>query len=76
MEKNCAELKQLSDKTQEVHRNIKASNKLSAVLENVQASAQELDTSVWNGKIKLAAVNQWNSLVTMFDSHIKSSEAI
>jgi hypothetical protein len=56
MEKNCAELKQLSDKTQEVHRKIKVSNKLSAVLENVQASARELDTSVWNGKIKLAAV--------------------
>jgi len=56
MEKNCAELKQLLDKTQEVHHKIKASNKLSAVLENVKASAQELDTSVWNGKIKLAAV--------------------
>ncbi len=56
MEKNCAEMKQLSDKTQEVHCKIKTSNKLNAVLENVQASAWELATSVWNGKIKLAAV--------------------
>jgi hypothetical protein len=53
MKKNSTELKELSEKTQEIHRKIKASNKLSAVLENVQANARELDSSVSAGKLKL-----------------------
>jgi hypothetical protein len=37
MEKNSSELRDIADMTQEVHSKVKASNKLTAELENVQA---------------------------------------
>ncbi len=44
-EKHCSELKNIADLTQEVHHKVKASNKLTVELENVQAHHQESDTS-------------------------------
>ncbi len=38
MKKHSSELRDIADMTQEVHRKVKASNKLTAELENVQAS--------------------------------------
>jgi glutamine synthetase adenylyltransferase len=76
MEMSCPQLKEIADKTQEIHRKIKASNKLSAVLENVQASSRALDETVSAGKLKLSAATRWNSLEAMLDSHKKSVDSI
>ncbi len=40
MEKNCKELASIAAKTHEIHRKVKASNMLSAELENVQAASR------------------------------------
>ena len=69
MEKDDSELKRLSDETQECHRTIKASNKLSAALSNVQNTAHEI-------KLKLKAATRWNSITDMFNSHLKASDEI
>ena len=74
MEKNCPELKEISDKTQSIHRTIKASNKLTAVMENAQASASELGSS--NPKLKLLSKTRWNGLEAMLSNHKKTLDAI
>ena len=76
MEMSCPQLKEIADKTQEIHRKIKASNKLSAVLENAQASSCALDERVSAGKLKLSAATCRNSLDAMLDSHKKSIDSI
>jgi hypothetical protein len=77
MEKNCIELSDLTEKTQDIHCKIKRSNKLCAVLENIQATACEYDSSVWAaGKPKLVAATCWNSLEAMLQSHKKVLDAI
>jgi hypothetical protein len=76
MEKNCIKLSDLSEKTQDIHRKIKGSNKLCAVLEHVQATACEYDSSVWAGKPKLVAATCWNLLEAMLQSHKKALDVI
>ena len=76
MENNFPKLKELSDKTQDLHHKIRASNKLIAVLENVQQSSHALDESVSTGKLKLTAATPWNSLEMMLNSHKKAEESI
>jgi hypothetical protein len=53
MESNCPELNMLAGKTQEVHRKIKASNKLTAELDNAQAISRALDKSCQTGTNRL-----------------------
>jgi hypothetical protein len=72
MEKNCIELSDLAEKTQDIQCKIKGSIKLSADLENVQTTACEYDSSVWAGKPKLVAATCWNSLEAMLMSFAKS----
>lgn len=60
-------LKVLIADTQEVHRKIRASNKLSAVLANASEHAHRL---------KLQAVTRWNSVCDLFLSHEKSANEI
>jgi len=74
MEKNCPELKEISEKTQSIHRKIKASNKLTAVMENAQASASELGSS--HPKLKLLSKTRWNALEAMLSNHKKTLDAI
>ncbi len=78
MEKNCKELASIAAKTQEIHRKVKASNKLSAELENVQAASRELEGAAQGGicKLKLQAATRWNSLVGMLDSHVKAASGL
>ena len=76
MENNCNELKSISEKTQEIHRKIKGSNKLSAVLENAQAAARSINSNASMGKLKLLAAMRWNSLEGMLQSHKKAVDAV
>jgi hypothetical protein len=45
MEKHSSELRDIVDMTQEVHRKVKASNKLTAELENGQACCRQFDVT-------------------------------
>ena len=53
MERDCPELKDIADKTQEVHCKVKASNKLTAELENIQANSHATGT----GRLKMEGSN-------------------
>ena len=72
MEKNCCELSELAAKTQDLHRKIKASNKLSAELENIQLMEEETCPK----KLKLQAATRWNSMESLFTSHVTLGETI
>ncbi len=74
MEKNCSELSDISDKTQAIHLTFKASNKLTAVMENAQASASELGSSV--PRLKLLSKTLWNSLEAMLVNHTRKVPSI
>jgi hypothetical protein len=76
MEANDSDLQRITEKTQEIHRSIKASNKLTAELENIQASAREIDESAPSGKVKLSAPTRWNSVEGMLASHDKHLSSI
>ena len=78
MENNCKELASIAAKTQEIYWKVKASNKLSAELENVQAASCELEGCALGGicKLKLQAATRWNSLVGMLDSHVKAASGL
>ena len=79
MENNCDALKRLATMTQDIHRKIKASNKLSASLENIQASCRALDDTAVAGsncKLKLAAPTRWNSITTMLSGHEKNEVSL
>jgi hypothetical protein len=76
METNCSELSAISDKTHAIHRTFKASDKLTAVMENVQASASELDSSVPIVRLKLLSKTRWNSLELMLVNHMKTVTSI
>jgi hypothetical protein len=76
MEKNCSELSDISDKTQAIHCTFKASNKLTAVMKNVQASASELDSSVPIVRLKLLSMTCWNSLEVILVNHMKTVTSI
>jgi hypothetical protein len=79
MENNCDTLKRLATMTQDIHRKIKASNKLSASLENIQASCRALDDTAVAGsncKLKLAAPTRWNSITTMLSGHEKNEVSL
>ena len=76
MEKNCAELSDISEKTQAIHRTFKASNKLTAVMENAQASASELGSSVPSVRLKLLSNTRWNSIEAMLSNHLKTVTSI
>jgi hypothetical protein len=73
---DCIKLSDLNEKTQDIHRKVKRSNKLCAALENIQATACEYDSSVWAGKPKLVAATCWNSLEAMLQSHKKALDVI
>jgi hypothetical protein len=72
MEKNCSELSDLAAKTQDLHRKIKASNKLSAELENVQLMEEEPCPK----RLKLQAATCWNSMESLFKSHVTLGDNI
>ena len=72
MERNCSELSDISEQTQAIHRTFKASNKLTAVMENAQASASELGSSVPPVKLKILSKTRWNSLEAMLSNHLKT----
>jgi len=73
MEKNCSELSDLAEQTQDPHRKIKASKKLSAeVVENIQLMEEETCPK----KLKLQAVTRWNSMESLFTSHVTLGETI
>lgn len=85
METLCPDLKEIADKCQECHRKIKASNKLTATFENIQASARALDEDDeepqggprgGGKKLKLRAATRWNSLTTMLEGHVEHSDTI
>jgi hypothetical protein len=76
MEARDEELQNVTAKTQEIHRSIKASNKLTAELENVQTSARALDESTPIGKVKLSAPTRWNSVEGLLSSHNKHMQSI
>ena len=77
MESKCGDLQRLADKTQECHRKIKASNKLTASFENIQASSRALTAGRESAqKLKLRAATRWNSLTAMLEGHLKSAETI
>jgi hypothetical protein len=79
MENNCADLQRLANKTQECHRKIKASNKLTASLENIQARSHALTTenSRERGcKLTLRATTHWNSLTGMLEGHLKAAQML
>ncbi len=79
MEKHSSELRDIADMTQEVHRKVKASNKLTAELENVQAFCHQLDATGktgGGGRLKMKAATRWNSLEGLLKSHIDCIEAI
>jgi hypothetical protein len=75
MERDCPELKDIADKTQEVHHKVKASNKLTAELENIQAISHALNKTD-AGRLKMKAVTHWNSLEAMLKSHVENVEGI
>lgn len=74
MEKECPELSDISDRTQAIHRTFKASNKLTAMMENAQASASELGKS--DPRLKLLSKTRWNSLEAMLNNHLKTVGSI
>ncbi len=79
MEKHSFELRGIADMTQEVHRKVKASNKLTAELENVQACCWWLNTigkTGGGGRLKMKAATRWNLLEGVLKSHINCIEAI
>jgi hypothetical protein len=79
MEKHCSELKNIADIIQEVHLKVKANNKLTAELENVQAHCQELDmTGIIGGGgwLKMKATTRWNLVKGLLKSHIDCIEGI
>ena len=79
MEKHSSELRDIADMTQEVHRKVKASNKLTAELENVQACCRQLDATGktgGGGRLKMKAATRWNLLEGLLKSHIDCIEAI
>jgi hypothetical protein len=77
-ESNCPELKKLADKTREVHRKIKASNKLTAELDKVQAISRALDEScqTGTGRLKMKAPTRWNMLEGLLTSHVDCADRI
>jgi hypothetical protein len=75
MKRDCPELKDIADKTQEVHRKVKASNKLTAELENIQANSHALNKT-GTGRLKMKAATHWNSLEAMLKSHDENVEGI
>ncbi len=79
MEKHSSELRDIADMTQEVHCKVKAINKLTAELENVQACCQQLDATDktgGGGRLKMKAATRWNLLEGLLKSHIDCIEAI
>jgi hypothetical protein len=79
MEKHSSELRDIADMTQEVHRKVKASNKLTLELENVQACCRQLDATGktgGSGWLKMKAATRWNLLEGLLKSHINCIEAI
>ena len=78
MESDCPELKMLANETQEVHRKIKASNKLTVELDNVQAISRALDEScqTGTGRLKMKAPTCWNLLEDLLRSHVDCAEGI
>ena len=75
MERDCPELKDIANKTQEVHCKVKASNKLTAELENIQANSHALNKT-GTGRLKMKAATCWNSLEAMLKSHVENVEGI
>jgi hypothetical protein len=78
MESNCPELKTLPDKTQEVHRKVKSSNKLTAELDNFQAISRALDEScqTGTGRLKMKTPTHWNLSEDLLRSHVDCAEGI
>jgi hypothetical protein len=79
MEKHSSELRDIANITQEVPRKVKASNKLTAELENVQACCQQLKVTGktgGGGRLKMKATTRWNLLEGLLKSHIDCIEAI
>lgn len=80
MEEKCADLKRVSTMTQEVHRDVKSSNCLSAEFENIQASLQHMeDGSSKNPqykKLKGRAKTRWNSLTDLLVRHLEVTESL
>ncbi len=79
MEKHFSELRDIADMTQEVHRKVKASNKLTAELENVQACCRQSDATGKTGdggRLKMKATTRRNLLEGLLKSHIDCIEAI
>ncbi len=75
MERDCPELKDIANKTQEMHHKVKASNKLTAELENIQANSHGLDKT-GTGRLKMKAATSWKSLEAMLKSHVENVEGI
>ena len=67
MERDDVELHHLSVQTQANHRSIRASNKLSACLANVQHQVYQLT---------LLCETRWTGLCGMFTSHVRAEEDI
>ncbi len=79
MGKHCSELRDIADMTQEVHCKVKASNKLTAKLENVQACCRQMDVTGktgGGGRLKMKAATRWNLLEGLLKSHIDCIEGI
>ncbi len=73
IERDCPELKDIAHKTQEVHCKVKASNKLNAELENIQANSHALNKT-GTGRLKMKAATCWNYLEAMLKSHVENVE--
>ena len=67
MEASDSDIQWLFIDTQEAHRTIRASNKLTAAMYNVKECAYHL---------KLLVVTRWNSVCDMLESHIKAMKEI
>ena len=67
MEACDSDLQRLSIDTQEAHRTIRGSNKLTAAMYNVQQCAYRL---------KMLVATRWNSVCDMFESHIKAVKEV
>ena len=67
MEQNDRELKSMTEDTQECHRNINSSNRLTAMLANVQDGVQ---------KLKMMCKTRWMAVTDLFVSHVKSADDI
>jgi hypothetical protein len=80
MEDKCADLKRVSTMTQEVHRDVKSSNCLSAEFENIQASLQHMEDGSSNNlqykKLKGRAKTRWNSLTDLLVRHLEVTESL